>query len=70
MKYYNKVDNVACIYTIYNQNISTSRAVPSSTQIKLEVKKLRSQQTEESFSAQLSHKLRQPQSSPDDIGGL
>ena len=47
--------------------ISTSRAVP---QRKLDVKKLRSQRTAESFSAQLSDKLRQPQSSPDDIGGL
>ena len=50
--------------------ISTSRAVPSSTQRKLDVKRLQSQRTAESFSAQLSEKLRQPQSSPDDIGGL
>ena len=31
---------------------------------------MRSQRTAESFSAQLSDKLRQPQSSPNDIGGL
>ena len=50
--------------------ISASRVEPSSTQRKLDVKKLRSQRAAESFSAQLSDKLRQPQSSPDDIGGL
>ena len=50
--------------------ISESRAVPSGTKRKLDVKNLRSQRTAESFSAQLSDKLRQPQSSPDDIGGL
>ena len=46
------------------------RAVTSSTQRQLDVKKLRSQRTAVSFSAQLSYKVRQPQSSPDDIGGL
>ena len=35
-------------------HISASRAMPSSTQRKLDIKKLRSQQTDESFSAQLS----------------
>ena len=50
--------------------IITSRAGPSSTQRKLDGKKLRSQQTAKSFCAQLSDKLRLPQSSPDDIGGL
>ena len=50
--------------------MTESRAVPSSTQRKLDVKKLRSQPTAGAFSAQISHKLRQPQSSSDDIGGL
>ena len=50
--------------------ISASRAVPSSTQRKQDFKKLRTQRTAESFSAQLSDKLRQPQSSPDGIARL
>ena len=50
--------------------IRASRAVPSSMQRKVDVKKLRSQRTAELFSAQLADKLRQPQSSPEDIGGL
>ena len=44
--------------------------MPSSTQRKLDVKKLGSQRSAESFSAQILDKLRQLQSSPDDIGGL
>ena len=50
--------------------ISASRAVPSSTQRKQDFKKLRTQRTAESFSAQLSDKLRQPQASPDGIARL
>ena len=50
--------------------ISSSRAVPSSTQRRLDVKKLLSERTAESFSAQLSDKLRQLQSSADGIGEL
>ena len=49
--------------------ISASRIARSSAQRKLDVKKLRSQRTVESFSAQLSDKLRQSPSSHDDIGG-
>ena len=42
----------------------------SSAQKKLDVRKLQSQRTAASFHAQLSDKLRQQQSSPDDIGEL
>ena len=47
--------------------ISTSLAVPSSMQRKLDVKKLQSQRTANSLSAQHAEKLRQPQASSDDI---
>ena len=49
---------------------SASRAVLSGTQRKLDVKMQRSKRTAELFSAQLADKLRQDQSSPNDIGGL